>query len=406
MRRIPILVLAAAVGLSAVAPAASAQTAPPGFSDVADDHPRKADIDYAVARGWFQGYEDGTFKPDRIVTAADIAALTGRVFGEVSEEGVIRFDMALFMQHGNQALTSPVPATVTPPAFSDFPPEEGNEIHERVFGAVGYAAARGWFLGYPDGTFRPERVISAAQITNVVGRAFAGGVSRAEMAAFVRHGNQAVVAHEASLAWDRVEAAGEAAQAAWNNVCEDYAGFLNSNAVLQLIAAGHTAEIAAEDAVADAWRADVVFWETLADRSEAENEALAKAKAAAAAWDKAAADERRLLETWSGDLGTEAGRAAAAEAGWAARASEEAAWDAVRGAAKAAQTAENRAEKEVRDAWNEAADKSEAAYAIWSSFPPLTDLAAACRTWVDAWIAWDEWASAMSIANDALAAIA
>lgn len=181
---------------------------------------------------------------------------------------------------------------------------------------------------------------------------------------------------------------------------------MNSNAVLQLIAAGHTAEIAAEDAVADAWRADVVFWETLADRSEAENEALAKAKAAAAAWDKAAADERRLLETWSGDLGTEAGRAAAAEAGWAARASEEAAWDAVRGAAKAAQTAEDSSEKEVRDAWNEAADKSEAAYAIWSSFPPLTDLAAACRTWVDAWIAWDEWASAMSIANDALAAIA
>ena len=35
------------------------------FSDVPDDHPQADDIAYAVEQGWFQGYPDGTFKPDR-----------------------------------------------------------------------------------------------------------------------------------------------------------------------------------------------------------------------------------------------------------------------------------------------------------------------------------------------------
>ena len=34
------------------------------FSDVPDDHPQAADIAYAVEKGWFQGYDDGTFRPD------------------------------------------------------------------------------------------------------------------------------------------------------------------------------------------------------------------------------------------------------------------------------------------------------------------------------------------------------
>lgn len=396
-----------AVSLSVAGSAASAQTALPGFSDVPPDHPRKADIDYAVARGWFEGYEDRTFKPDRLISASEIAVLVGRVFGEVSEEGVIRLDMALFMQHGNEALADPEPASgAAAPTFSDFPPAEGNRAHERVFGSVGYAAARGWFLGYPDGTFRPERLISTVQIAAVVGRAYAGGVSRAEMAAFVRHGNQAVVAHEASRAWDGVEAAGATARAAWNNVCEDVLSFTDFGVYLRLVRAGHIAEVAAEDAVADAWRADVAFWETLLAPSEAENEAMAQAKAAAEAWDAAVAAERRVLETWEGDLTTEAGRTAATDAAWAARAAETAAWEAARDATKATQTAEKRSDEVVVDAWNTAADKAEAAYAVWSSFPPLSDLSTACQTWVDAWNAWGEWAAAMSTANDALAAIA
>ena len=35
------------------------------FSDVPEDHPRRADITFVADRGAFQGYPDGTFRPER-----------------------------------------------------------------------------------------------------------------------------------------------------------------------------------------------------------------------------------------------------------------------------------------------------------------------------------------------------
>ena len=370
------------------------------------DHPRKLDIDYAAARGWFEGFEDGAFRPDQVVSSSQIAALVGRVFAEVSEEGVDRLEAALFMQHGDLALSSPTAASVDAPTFSDFPPPGGHEGHEAVDASVAYAAARGWFVGYPDGTFRPYRVISAGQVAAVVGRAFADGVSRAEMAAFLRHGNLAVVAHEASLAWDAVGVRGAEAEDAWNRICGDVEGILvNSTAAFEVIRAGYVIEVAAEDAAEAAWRADVAFWETLAERGEAEDDALAKASAGADAWAAAAAAERRVIETW-GKVSTEAERTASVEAAWASRAAETAAWKATTAATEAARTAESRAEEPVMAAWAEAAAKAEAAAALWDNFPPLTTLAAGCEFWTNAWSAWGDWAAAMSTANDALAAVA
>ena len=83
MRRALALVIV--VGLAAGGAMASAQ-APAEFPDVPDDHPRKADIDYAVARGWFQGYGDGTFQPDRKITPSQITSVVRRVFDQISEE--------------------------------------------------------------------------------------------------------------------------------------------------------------------------------------------------------------------------------------------------------------------------------------------------------------------------------
>ena len=373
------------------------------------DHPRKLDIDYAAGRGWFEGFEDGTFRPDQVVTASQIAALVGRVFAEVSEEGVDRLEAALFMQHGDLALSNPTEASVEAPVFSDFPPPGGHEGHEAVDASVAYAAARGWFVGYPDGTFRPYRVISAGQVAAVAGRAFAEGVSRAEMAAFVRRGNLAVVAHEASLAWDDVGVRGAEAQDAWNRICGDVEGILvNSTAAFEIIREGYVIEVAAEDAAEAAWRADVVFWETLAERGEAENDALAKASAAADAWAAAAASERRVIEDLDEVIAEGEGTASVETAG-AARVAETAAWKATTAATDAARIAESRAEESVRAAWSEAAAKAEAAETIWEDLPPLTNLDAladSCRDWTNAWPAWEDWAAAMSTANDALAAVA
>lgn len=405
MRRIITLISALAVGMALFAGGAYAQTSDMGFSDVPDDHPRKADIDYAVERGWFQGYDDGTFKPDQTVAAAEITTLASRVFGAVSEAGVSRLDTALFLQHGNQALTAPLPASVTAPVFSDWPPAD-DEGHEEANASVGYVAARGWFQGYPDGTFRPERTITSRQVAAVIGRAFPEGISRAELAAFLRHGNRAVIAHEASNAWDEVGDRALAAQDGWKTVCEDVESRQDFSTYLQDIMKAIGAEIAAEDAVVAGWRADIAFWETIADRNEAEEKALSTARAAAMAWSAAADAERAVLASWQGDLTTEEGRQASSDATWASRRAETAAWDSAQEAVKAAADAESRAEAAVASAWSEASDKAAAVVATWKSFPPLTTLVAACGDWLDAWEEWEEWASAMSVANDALAAVA
>ena len=49
----------------AVVSGLSAGSQTPPFSDVDQSHPRYADIFHAAEQGWFQGYPDGTFQPDR-----------------------------------------------------------------------------------------------------------------------------------------------------------------------------------------------------------------------------------------------------------------------------------------------------------------------------------------------------
>ena len=53
---------------------------------------------------------------------------------------------------------------------------------------IRYVAEQGWFLGYPDGSFRPDQSISPAQIAAVVERILPVGSTRAEMASFLRGG--------------------------------------------------------------------------------------------------------------------------------------------------------------------------------------------------------------------------
>ncbi len=74
------------------------------FTDVPKEHPQRVDIEYAVAQNWFLGYTDGTFKPDRIITAEQITTVIQRAF----PDGATRGDMAVFMRAGNQALRTAV----------------------------------------------------------------------------------------------------------------------------------------------------------------------------------------------------------------------------------------------------------------------------------------------------------
>lgn len=90
-----------------------------------------------------------------------------------------------------------------PRQFSDIPTEgfdyrRGVPVSEddiwpvpsfsRYDAAVEYAARRGWFKGYPDGSFRPSEKLTGGQLVEVIDRAFPDGMTRAQMAAFLRYG--------------------------------------------------------------------------------------------------------------------------------------------------------------------------------------------------------------------------
>ena len=95
-------VAVAALALAALLAVPAALTADGGktFRDVPDDHPLADAIAEAVAAGWFRGYEDGTFKPDRVVPPHQVAEVVRRTF----PEGTTRAELAAFVVAGNRAI--------------------------------------------------------------------------------------------------------------------------------------------------------------------------------------------------------------------------------------------------------------------------------------------------------------
>lgn len=109
------LAIAVVVTLTATTGVALAASS---FSDVADDHPQRSDIEYAVDQGWFYGYPDGRFKPDRAITQKQIATVLSRAF----PAGSTRADLATFLRGGATRLAaarSSAPSRPTSPTAGD-----------------------------------------------------------------------------------------------------------------------------------------------------------------------------------------------------------------------------------------------------------------------------------------------
>ena len=84
------------------------------FTDVPSDHPNRADIGTVAGWGGYSGYPDGTFRPDRRITAEQMATVLGRVF----PDGMTRGEFASFMVGGKarKESTAAVTTTTTPPS--------------------------------------------------------------------------------------------------------------------------------------------------------------------------------------------------------------------------------------------------------------------------------------------------
>ena len=115
---------------------AADQTYSNTFSDVAKSHWAANYIGYMQQFGIITGYADGSFRPDASVTRAEFAAIASR-FEKLTE--------------GNKS-------------FSDVPSSHWAAKY------INFAATRGWVNGYADGTFQPNNSITRAEVAAVTCR--------------------------------------------------------------------------------------------------------------------------------------------------------------------------------------------------------------------------------------------
>lgn len=109
------------------------------FSDVSDSHPNFTAISFLRSRNIINGYEDGSFQPDRPVSRAEFLKI-------------------VLLSSGNPI----VPGDLDRVAFSDVP------MSAWYFGFVNRALALGVASGYPDGLFRPDRTVSKIEAVKMM----------------------------------------------------------------------------------------------------------------------------------------------------------------------------------------------------------------------------------------------
>ena len=107
------------------------------FKDVAESDWSQQAIGFMLEKGMIQGYEDGSFRPKAAISRAEFAAMAAR------------FDKL-------------VAGTGNP--FNDVA-----DTHWAV-ASIDSAAAKGWVTGYPDGSFKPERKITRAEVVNITNK--------------------------------------------------------------------------------------------------------------------------------------------------------------------------------------------------------------------------------------------
>ena len=128
LRRLCVFLLAVLFSCSAFS---TSNAAPIKLSDI-NNHWAKAKIERAVSLGFVSGYPDGTFKPDKSVTRAEFVAIL---------------------------LTSAKITAENPTKYS-FPDVSSKHWASKP---IYHAVKLGWISGFPDGTFKPEQMVTPEQ---------------------------------------------------------------------------------------------------------------------------------------------------------------------------------------------------------------------------------------------------
>ncbi len=107
------------------------------FTDI-EEHWAKKYILALGDLGIINGYEDGSFKPDKSITRAEFVNIVSRLEGKISLE-----------------LNN---------IFTDL-----NSNHW-AYTSILYSKEMGWVLGYEDGTFKPDKNITRAEVVTIINR--------------------------------------------------------------------------------------------------------------------------------------------------------------------------------------------------------------------------------------------
>jgi hypothetical protein len=120
------------------------------FTDVAAGKWYSQAVAYLAGKDILTGYSDGSFRPDAQITRAEFAAIISR-FDESasSEDAAVRF--------------SDVPAS------------------HWAFALIDNAVENGWLGGYPDGTFKPQNMITRAEAVTAINRMLNRELSAADI---------------------------------------------------------------------------------------------------------------------------------------------------------------------------------------------------------------------------------
>ena len=186
-----ICALALTLGVSGFADAAVS------LSDVQPGSWYYNEVSEMVAAGFIDGYEDGTFQPDRTVTVAEAVTMTARMTGAatgateehwagvqmenayrsgwITEDDVPRSspDMTVSRELACKIIAAALGLSY--PAGTVLPFTDSDSIGNSYLSSVMALYANGLLDGYEDGTLRPQATLTRAQAATLLYRAVHSG---------------------------------------------------------------------------------------------------------------------------------------------------------------------------------------------------------------------------------------
>ncbi|PYI51489.1 S-layer homology domain-containing protein [Paenibacillus flagellatus] len=183
---------------------AFAAGAPSAASDIGG-HWAEKELSGWIGKGLLSGYEDGTFQPDRSISRAEFFALVNRSFRFTQEasvsfadldashwavaelkrakaagyadgypDGTIRPDRPISREEAAVVLRSVLKLQEDAAKAGAF--QDAAQFADWSKGSIGALAAKGYLSGYEDGTYKPGRSMTRAEMVAVLDRAVADAV--------------------------------------------------------------------------------------------------------------------------------------------------------------------------------------------------------------------------------------